>query len=451
MAPPQSDTAANSSGLPHPSFIQVAKPYLFEHAIQKCVRDIGVSQTREDNVRLSGVVWIDNVRKALRLPVRTFDTAVVYYHKFRLIHPDTEYSYVDAAAAALFTACKIEDTLKKSRDILAAAYNLKVPPAEHLSPDDALFENHSRTIIGLERLMLEASGFDFRNRHPQQTVIKLAKEYGFVRSSAVAKTAYQISLDLYRTFAPLKQSTATLAFACLELSSRIHRSENESLYSGADYKTWNISRAEVMETILDLLELYTHHRTLTLVGPSFTIEAFLEARIPLNNELSSSHLPRFTESSQSSHPSNGVLTNGTATATANSSSSMTSPTENNNNNNNNNTNQNSSGTNGNVDSSPSAQMNPTMPNGRRARIGEKDFTVRFMLNPEREAEEKSIVREFFKEEMEEVEVEVGENGRERERERERGPERDREFRRERERERERDRDRDRERERDRYR
>lgn len=27
-------------------------------------------------------------------PVRTFDTAVVYYHKFRLVHSDTEYSHV---------------------------------------------------------------------------------------------------------------------------------------------------------------------------------------------------------------------------------------------------------------------------------------------------------------------------------------------------------------------
>jgi hypothetical protein len=25
-------------------------------------------------------------------PIRTFNTAVVYYHKFRLIHPDTEYN-----------------------------------------------------------------------------------------------------------------------------------------------------------------------------------------------------------------------------------------------------------------------------------------------------------------------------------------------------------------------
>ena len=42
----------------------------------------------------------------------------------------------DAAAAALFTACKIEDTLKKSREILCAAYNLKATLSEQVSPDD---------------------------------------------------------------------------------------------------------------------------------------------------------------------------------------------------------------------------------------------------------------------------------------------------------------------------
>lgn len=76
----------------------------------------------------------------------------MYYHRFRLAHPDNEYNYMvstarlsrehrltskqDAAAAALFTACKTEDTLKKSRDIVCAAYNLKLGPSEHLAPDN---------------------------------------------------------------------------------------------------------------------------------------------------------------------------------------------------------------------------------------------------------------------------------------------------------------------------
>lgn len=52
---------------PHPSFIQVAKPYVFEHTIQQCLAAVGVNSSREDTARIQGVTWIDNVRKALRL------------------------------------------------------------------------------------------------------------------------------------------------------------------------------------------------------------------------------------------------------------------------------------------------------------------------------------------------------------------------------------------------
>ena len=52
---------------PHPSFIQVAKPFVFEHKIRECLKTIGVNEIKEDQIRLQGVGWIDNVRKALQL------------------------------------------------------------------------------------------------------------------------------------------------------------------------------------------------------------------------------------------------------------------------------------------------------------------------------------------------------------------------------------------------
>lgn len=52
---------------PHPSFIQVAKPYLFEQKLQECMRTTGVTEAKEDTIRLQGVTWIDNVRRALHL------------------------------------------------------------------------------------------------------------------------------------------------------------------------------------------------------------------------------------------------------------------------------------------------------------------------------------------------------------------------------------------------
>jgi CTD kinase subunit beta len=95
--------------------------------------------------------------------------------------------------------------------------------------------------------MLEASGFDFRNRYPQKVLIKLAKLYNFDKETT-AKTAYNMCCDLYRTFAPLKQTTPTMAFACLELSARLCGTQLENLQGedGFDYERWSTSREEVM-------------------------------------------------------------------------------------------------------------------------------------------------------------------------------------------------------------
>lgn len=51
----------------HPSFIQVARPFVFEETIQGCLDAMGVNRTREESLRLLGVAWIDNVRRALHL------------------------------------------------------------------------------------------------------------------------------------------------------------------------------------------------------------------------------------------------------------------------------------------------------------------------------------------------------------------------------------------------
>lgn len=93
--------------------------------------------------------------------------------------------------------------------------------------------------------MLEASGFDFRNGYPQKLVLKLAKFY-HVDKDTVGKTAYNMSLDLYRTFAPIKQTTPTLAIACIELSGRIFAQNIHELETGKGYKKWRTTREEVM-------------------------------------------------------------------------------------------------------------------------------------------------------------------------------------------------------------
>lgn len=121
-----------------------------------------------------------------------------------------------------------------------------------------MFESNARGIIGLERLMLEASGFDFRTRHPHKTLMKLGRHYGLPQNSEVSNLAYRISSDLYRTFAPIKQNSSTMAFSCLELAGRLLDQRVEQVESGLDYAQWSTSRAEIMGKHCYCIPIHTH-------------------------------------------------------------------------------------------------------------------------------------------------------------------------------------------------
>lgn len=68
MAPNPNPAQANTIG-PHPSFLQVAKPYMFQQVITWKLITIGTNPSREDQFRLLGVTWINDVRIALQLSV----------------------------------------------------------------------------------------------------------------------------------------------------------------------------------------------------------------------------------------------------------------------------------------------------------------------------------------------------------------------------------------------
>lgn len=95
--------------------------------------------------------------------------------------------------------------------------------------------------------MLEASGFDFRNRYPQKMLMKLVKSCSLDRDKA-GMTAYKICLDLYRTFVPIKQTTQTMALACLELAIRLGDIDPATVTTkyGFDYERWATTREEIM-------------------------------------------------------------------------------------------------------------------------------------------------------------------------------------------------------------
>jgi CTD kinase subunit beta len=250
------------------------------------------------------------------------------------------------------------------------------------------FENHSKLIIGLERLMLESAGFDFRNRYPQELMVKLARAAGFDKHNE-AKTVWNLSVDLYKTFGPLKQTTPTLAIAVVELAARLQGVALDNIVDAGPmkYTKWKTSRAEVMETLLDLLDLYTHHRMATNIGPLHSLETFISIRITLNQEADAQKIPRFTlYTSESPHYTKDPSTVLNGTTKPRNGIDPTSPL--------------TPATPSTL--SPKQTQPPTSAIGIRGQNG----TVRFMLDAARARDERAAVDKFHKIEEEEYDVEV---------------------------------------------
>ncbi|QIX01020.1 hypothetical protein AMS68_006537 [Peltaster fructicola] len=365
---------------PHPGVVALPMRFMSQEKIDtllysRCTdeQERSLVEAKEDSLRLKGIAWIDQVRRAMQMPIHTYTTACTYYHKLRLVHRDA-YFYSDAAAASLLVACKAEETKKYSRDILAAVHNLKASgPHEQIMADDPMFEGHSRAIIELERLVLETIKFNFRDRNPHDLLIKLARKLG--PDQALCRKAFTILTELYRTFAPLKHTAITLCYASLELAAHL-LSDEEAAEKVKNFKLveGTPSRAEVMEVLLDALDHYARHTTLSVLGPRYPLDKFVQIRLAYNRECETNAIPRYVK-----------LIAMSETQVQNGHPTPVSPADH---------------------PAPQDLNELLMGDAKFNKVVDKTGTLRFAMNPDDALAETDAITKYLKDEYEEIEEEV---------------------------------------------
>lgn len=243
-----------------------------------------------------------------------------------------------------------------------------------------MFEVPSRFTVGLERYILEIIGFDFRVQYPQKLLIKMVRKIfppGDQKSEKervdFLRNAYDMSIDLYKTFAPLKQSTSTLAHAILELTAAIMDIDRQKVRDvmGKDSHT---SRGCVYETMLDLLDLYTQFLKMTKVGPRFNLQKMMDVKIEINKLMTEERLPRYSglcDACSQETPNVSPATPGSATSPATNSPFPGSTTS-------------------------------------KKKSAAREETVRFVFDADEVRKEMELVAEYTNDEYEEYQIEVEE-------------------------------------------
>ncbi|KAF1811661.1 cyclin-like protein [Eremomyces bilateralis CBS 781.70] len=384
MENPLPDPRPPGSG---PDAIMVpAKHFYTEAQIQLRLQQIGMDEAKDMPARLQGISMLDDVRKALLMPQRTLNTAIQIFHRFRLLHAitvESGYVLIEVACACLLLAAKIEDTLKKPREIVCAAHNMGKASSEHINSDDPILEASSKNIVALERQMLEAIAFDFKFKSPQAITTKFGRKYcGFTKEDN--QTSWHLAVDIYRTWGPLKHTYTDIALACCELAGRLLEKDMtvyETEHRAKLYGNYQCSRLIVLEILLDLIDLYQHHRNTTKWGQKYPPELWTSIQSSLESERAAANLPRYRLSPQEAE-------------------NLAAAREN---------------------REPRNFTNPGRPIGSQsqsaalmAAIGARSQTgtVRFLFNSEAAREEERVVSRFFEDVYEEVEVEIDSDGNE---------------------------------------
>ncbi|CAN0471347.1 unnamed protein product, partial [Laminaria digitata] len=108
-------------------------------------------------------------------PVEAVATALVFFHKFFMLHSFLKHERLFVGSACLFLAAKVEESPKRVELVMSkcwAVWHSREPPAEQ----EKAFKRLREKILIAERCLLHTLGFQMTVEHPYAAVMGLLKK-----------------------------------------------------------------------------------------------------------------------------------------------------------------------------------------------------------------------------------------------------------------------------------
>ncbi|KAJ3122488.1 RNA polymerase II C-terminal domain kinase beta subunit [Nowakowskiella sp. JEL0407] len=174
--------------------------------------------------RLKASALMTRLAAKLGLPYYTVATAHQIFHRYFTYTPYPEpldengLSVTDFAVASLFLAGKIDETIKKIKEVMTYAQLILHGMYHTFNSDSQEGEDYKKKILSAELLLLETTGFYFQFIHPHPFLIKFAKKLKLEKF--VAARAWLVLQDSYQTTVCTQYTPQTIALAALMLANR---------------------------------------------------------------------------------------------------------------------------------------------------------------------------------------------------------------------------------------
>ncbi|BFZ57206.1 RNA polymerase II C-terminal domain kinase beta subunit [Savitreella phatthalungensis] len=267
--------------------VRLSQPFLGQDQVDALAAKAAIHRRgSRTTARLAAGDVLAVAGRLLQFPSRTIVAAMTVWARFDLLDPTTaDYRPDDLTSAALFFACKLEDTPKKSKEVIAAIFHARHGRPMASKQDLAQLEEQRQRVLSLERIMLENQSFDFRKPDTFTHMVKLAKQFRIPR--LVARRAWDVCSDCHRTWLPLKVTTCTLAVAALECAASLLDPDSSLIQMTSSDLVERLGTTEklIHRAMLDIYDLYLNYPGNSLVGLDFGQDRLLELKARLHRKM----------------------------------------------------------------------------------------------------------------------------------------------------------------------
>ncbi|XP_051908713.1 cyclin-T2b [Hippocampus zosterae] len=180
-------------------------------------RRCGIEADRELSYRQQAANLIQDIGQRLNVSQLIINTAIVYMHRFYMIHSFTKFHRNIISQTTLFLAAKVEEQPRKLEHVIKIAHACINPQEPALDTKSNAFHQQSQELGILETIVLQTLGFEITIDHPHTDVVRCSQ---LVRASKdLAQTSYFMATNsLHLTTFCLQYRPTVVACVCIHLA-----------------------------------------------------------------------------------------------------------------------------------------------------------------------------------------------------------------------------------------
>ncbi|CAF0898205.1 unnamed protein product [Brachionus calyciflorus] len=181
----------------------------------------GLSAEQELKERQEAALFISDLGIELKVNQLCINTAIIYMHRFFMIHSFKKFHRYMVATSCLFLACKVEEQPRRLSDFITAIHHLFRKANETMTYIREEYKRYEEEIVTLESCLLQTLGFNVLINHAHTFIIKTCQMIKAPRD--LAEAAYLTATNsLILTNFCVKFSSEKIACFCIFLACKGH-------------------------------------------------------------------------------------------------------------------------------------------------------------------------------------------------------------------------------------